>query len=82
MGTVRMQHGLRATLDSLEAHTLLKPEVMVGDAKTCFDETCLFDEKARELVGRLMAAFEVWIRRFAPAERQAPRANAARQMPS
>ena len=31
MGTVRMQHGLRATLDSLEAHTLLKPEVMIRE---------------------------------------------------
>lgn len=66
MGTVRMQHSLRTTLDSLEAHTLLKPEVMIGDARDCFDETCLIDDKAREVVGRLMTAFEGWVRRFAP----------------
>jgi chromate reductase len=67
MGTVRMQHSLRTTLDSLEAHTLLKPEVMVGDARKCFDEACLIDAKSREMVGRLMTAFEPWVRRFAPA---------------
>ena len=66
LGTVRMQHSLRTTLDSLEAHTLLKPEVMVGDARDCFDETCLIDDKGREIVARLMTAFEVWVRRFAP----------------
>jgi chromate reductase len=68
MGTVRMQHGLRTTLDSLEAHTLLKPEVMIGNARDCFDETCLIDDKARELVGRLMTAFESWVLRFAPTQ--------------
>ena len=67
LGTVRMQHSLRTTLDSLEAHTLLKPEVMVGNARDCFDETCLVDEQGRELVAGLMAAFAVWVRRFAPA---------------
>jgi chromate reductase, NAD(P)H dehydrogenase (quinone) len=66
MGTVLMQHGLRTTLDSLEAHTLLKPEVMIGNARDCFDETCLIDDKAREVVGRLMTAFEAWVRRFTP----------------
>jgi chromate reductase len=66
MGTVRMQHSLRSTLDSLAAHTLLKPEVMIGDARTAFDETGLMDEKAREVVGRLMSAFDAWVRRFAP----------------
>ena len=71
LGTVRMQHSLRTTLDSLEAHTLLKPEVMVGDARDCFDETCLIDDKGREIVARLMTAFEVWVRRFAPVARPA-----------
>jgi chromate reductase len=66
LGTVRMQHSLRTTLDSLEAYTLLKPEVMVGDARDCFDETWLIDDTGRELVARLMAAFEAWVRRFSP----------------
>ncbi len=66
MGTVRMQHSLRTTLDSLEAHTLLKPEVLIGDARDGFDETGVIDPKALEMVARLMAAFEVWVRRLAP----------------
>jgi chromate reductase len=82
MGTVRMQHGLRTTLDSLEAHTLLKPEVMIGNAKESFDETGLADPKAREVVAALMTAFAVWVRRFSPGEPDQPRANAARQIPS
>jgi chromate reductase len=65
MGTVRMQHSLRTTLDSLEAHTLLKPEVMIGNARDAFDEAGLVDEKALEVVARLMTAFDAWVRRFA-----------------
>jgi chromate reductase, NAD(P)H dehydrogenase (quinone) len=64
MGTVRMQHSLRTTLDSLEAHTLLKPEVMIGNAKESFDETGLTDPVAREVVAQLMTAFAIWVRRF------------------
>jgi chromate reductase len=68
MGTVRMQHSLRTTLDSLEAHTLLKPEVMIGNAKESFDETGLVDPVAREIVTQMMAAFAVWVRRFGQAQ--------------
>jgi chromate reductase, NAD(P)H dehydrogenase (quinone) len=64
MGTVRMQHSLRTTLDSLEAHTLLKPEVMIGNARESFDDTGLVDPVAREIVARSMAAFADWVRRF------------------
>lgn len=64
MGTVRMQHSLRTTLDSLEAHTLLKPEVMIGNAKESFDESGLVDPVARQIVTQMMAAFAVWVRRF------------------
>ena len=64
LGTVRMQHGLRTTLDSLEAHTLLKPEVMIGNARESFDETGLADPRAREVVAQLMTAFADWMRRF------------------
>ena len=63
LGTVRMQHGLRASLESLEAHALLKPEVMIGDARTAFDDTGLVDAKAREVVERQLAAFAAWIER-------------------
>lgn len=63
LGTVRMQHGLRASLDSLEAHALLKPEVLIGDARQAFDETGLIDEKSREIVARQLGAFATWIER-------------------
>ena len=66
LGTVRMQHTLRTTLDSLEAHALLKPEVMISSAREAFDETGLADAKARQLVAAQMAAFEGWIRRLSP----------------
>jgi chromate reductase, NAD(P)H dehydrogenase (quinone) len=66
LGTVRMQHSLRTTLDSLEARAVLKPEVLVGDARQAFDATGLTDAKAREVVERLMAALAVWVRQTAP----------------
>jgi chromate reductase, NAD(P)H dehydrogenase (quinone) len=69
MGTVRMQHSLRTTLDSLEAHTLLKPEVMIAGANESFDESGLVDPAAREVVAALMTAFADWIRRFGAAAR-------------
>ena len=40
---------------------------------TSFDEAGLIDPKAREIVARLMAAFEVWVRRFAPEHEAARR---------
>jgi chromate reductase len=64
LGTVRMQHGLRNTLDSLEARTLLKPEVMISFARESFDESGLVDGKAREVVAAQLAAFVAWVRRF------------------
>jgi chromate reductase len=64
LGTVRMQHGLRRTLDSLEARTLLKPEVMISFARESFDERGLVDEKAREVVAAQLAAFAAWVRRL------------------
>jgi len=65
LGTVRMQSHLRRTLESLEAHTLLKPEVMITFARTAFDETGLVDEKALDVVAAQLHAFAAWVRRFA-----------------
>ena len=59
-----MQHGLRATLESLEAHALLKPEIMVTFARDMFDDQRLTDEATRTLVAAQMAAFADWARRF------------------
>ena len=64
LGTVRMQHSLRATLESLEAHALLKPEVMVTFARDMFAEERLSDESTRRHVAAQMAAFADWVRRF------------------
>ena len=72
LGTVRMQHGLRSTLESLEAHALLKPEVMISLARSAFDETGLVDVKAREVVAAQMAAFESWVRRLSGAHIPSP----------
>jgi len=72
LGTVRMQHTLRTSLDSLEAHALLKPEVMISSAREAFAETGLADAKARQMVAAQMAAFEGWIRRLSPVPRPAP----------
>jgi chromate reductase len=64
-GTVRMQSHLRRTLGSLEAHALLKPEVMITCARAAFDDHGLTDEKAREVVAAQMEALAGWVRRFA-----------------
>ncbi len=39
---------------------------MIGNARGAFDETGLVDQKALEIVARLMTAFDAWIRRLAP----------------
>ncbi len=72
LGTVRMQHTLRTTLDSLEAHTLLRPEVMISFAREAFGDAGLADPMARQVVAAQMVALEGWIRRLAPAQRPAP----------
>ena len=84
LGTVRTQHGLRATLESLEAHALLKPEVMITFSRESFDDRGLVDEKARQVVAQ-MAAFAARVRRFGAQERRPPpqgaRAGALRRDP-
>ena len=72
LGTARMQLALRTTLDSLEAHALLKPEVMISSAREAFDETGLADPTARQLVAAQMAAFGAWIGRLSPVPQPAP----------
>ena len=66
VGTARAQQHLRQTLTSLNCHTLTRPEVLIGVAAQKFDAAGnLTDPKAREMVGRLLAALVAWTRKLA-----------------
>lgn len=56
VGTARMQYHLRQILVCLDGDVLNKPEVLVGGAFTAIQDGRLVDGKAREIVGRQMAA--------------------------
>lgn len=65
LGTARMQYDLRRILHFLEAHTLLKPEVFIGNAQAKFDENGrLADEVTRRFIGDQMVALERWVLRL------------------
>ncbi len=68
--TIRAQAALRQSLGA-DAYLLGKPEVLIAQAHDKFDaEGRLTDEATRRVVARLLAAFSVWIQRFASAERR------------
>lgn len=56
LGTARMQYHLRQIFVFLDGAVLNKPEVMVGGAFKAVQDGRLVDEKAREMVGRLVQA--------------------------
>lgn len=64
-GGVRAQHHLRQTLVFLDALTLARPEVMVGQAQAKFDARTgeLTDKTTRELIARQLQAFAAFVRR-------------------
>lgn len=65
LGTVRAQYHLRQIAVSLDMHVLNRPEVMLGQAEAKFDaQGRLSDDKARELVHKLMVALAGWTRRL------------------
>src|SRR5262245_22779791 len=65
LGTARAQYHLRQTFVFLDMYPLNKPEVMIANAAQRFDEQGnLTDEKARELVGQLLASLVAWTRRL------------------
>jgi chromate reductase len=65
LGTGRAQYDLRRTCVFLNMHPLNKPEVFIGAAHTKFDASGkLTDEPTREFIKQLMAALDVWTRRF------------------
>jgi chromate reductase len=64
-GTSRAQYHLRQCFVFLNMHALNKPEVLIGGAPQKFDaEGNLTDEKAREMVGRLVEALADWARKL------------------
>lgn len=65
LGTARAQYHLRQMLIFLNALPVNRPEVMIGQAQSKFDESgALADEPTRELVRRLLVALRDWTERL------------------
>src|SRR5438270_12020194 len=66
-GGARAQGDLRRSCVFLDMHPLNKPEVLIGQAQTKFDENGkLLDEVARNLIRDLMANLANWARLIGP----------------
>ena len=64
-GTARAQYHLRQMLIFLNAHPVNRPEVMIGQAQTKFDESgTLTDEPTKEFIRKLLASLAAWTRRL------------------
>jgi chromate reductase, NAD(P)H dehydrogenase (quinone) len=64
-GSARAQGDLRRSMVFLDMHPLNKPEVLIGQAQTKFDEQGkLTDEAARGFIRDMMAALDRWTRRI------------------
>jgi chromate reductase, NAD(P)H dehydrogenase (quinone) len=62
-GSARAQYDLRRTCVFLDMHPLNKPEVLIGQAQTKFDNAGRFtDETGRGLIRDLLVALEQWTR--------------------
>ena len=60
-GSARAQYDLRRSAVFLDMHVLNKPEVLIGQAQTKFDENGnLNDEVARNLIRDVMANLANW----------------------
>ena len=65
-GTMRAQYDLRRSCIFLDMHPLNKPEVLIGQAQTKFDDQGkLTDEAARGFIRDMMAALDRWARQIA-----------------
>ena len=57
LGTARAQYDLRKIGVALDLRFVNTPEVMIGKAQACFDSKgMLVDDKARDLIGKLITA--------------------------
>ncbi len=68
VGGARVQYDLRKSMMFLDAFTLNKPEIFIGNCAGKFDEKSgeLKDETTRGLIKQQLAAFAVFIARIAP----------------
>ena len=65
LGTARAQYHLRQMLIFLNAYPVNKPEVMIGQAQTKFDEAGnLTDEPTREFIRKLLESLRDWTERL------------------
>jgi chromate reductase, NAD(P)H dehydrogenase (quinone) len=65
LGTARAQYQLRQMLVFLNAFPVNKPEVMIGQAASKFDEDGrLADETTRDLIRQLLGSLAAWTRRL------------------
>jgi chromate reductase len=67
-GGVRSQLAVRPALVTLNAFLLNRPNVLIANAKSKFDEATgeLRDEETKEHIRKQLAAFDAWIRRVSP----------------
>ena len=64
-GSARAQYDLRRSCVFVDMHPLNKPEVLIGQAQTKFDENGkLLDEAARGFIRDMMAALDRWTRQI------------------
>jgi chromate reductase, NAD(P)H dehydrogenase (quinone) len=68
VGGARVQYDIRRTMMFLDAFTLNKPEIFIGNCAAKFDEKTgeLKDETTRGLIKQQLAAFATFIARVAP----------------
>ena len=65
LGTARAQYHLRQMMVFLNAYPLNKPEVMIGQAQTKFDEAGnLTDEGTKDFIRKLIDALVAWTERL------------------
>ncbi len=66
VGGARVQYDVRRAMMFLDAFTLNKPEIFIGNCAAKFDEKELTDEATRGLIKQQLAAFATFIARLAP----------------
>ena len=68
VGGARVQYDLRRSMMFLDAFTLNKPEVFIGNCASKFDEATgeLKDEATRDFIKQQLASFATFIARVAP----------------
>ena len=67
LGSARAQYHLRQMLVFLNAHAMNRPEVMISQAASKFDDAgTLTDAPTREFLKTFLVAFADWIRRMRP----------------